>query len=250
VRSYPVVEKDEFVWIWMGDPELADESRIVDYHYNNDYEKWHHKHGYYHIKADYKLLLDNLMDLTHLGYVHTTTIGGDPETHVTAHMDTIPTDTGVKIVRHMPNCLPPPTYAAAVPFEGKVDRWQEFEFVAPGHVIQWSGAVDAGQGALQDRNKREGGFALRIFHTATPETETSCHYFWSIANGYRQDDPAATEHLFSDVSKAFREDQAMIEAQQERLNECGEDGLVSIIHDRGRVQMRRTIDKLIHVGEG
>ncbi len=245
VRSYPVVEKDEFIWIWIGDPEKADESAIVDYPFNNDYENWPHKHGYYHIKADYKLLVDNLMDLTHLGYVHKTTIGGDPDTHVTAHMETVPTEKGVRIVRHMPDCAPPPTYAAAVPFKGNVDRWQEFEFVTPGHVIQWSGAVDAGQGAFEENGNRAGGFSLRVFHGATPETKSSCHYFWSISNGYRQDDPQATQHLFDDVSKAFREDKAMIEAQQLRLDESGEDGLVSIVHDRGRIQMRRKIEGLI-----
>ncbi len=246
VRGYPVVEKDEFIWIWIGDPEKADASAIIDYPFNNDYKNWPHKLGYYHIKADYKLLVDNLMDLTHLGYVHKTTIGGDPDTHVSARMKTVATDRGVKIVRHMPNCMPPPTYAAAVPFKGRVDRWQEFEFVPPGHVLQWSGAVDAGQGALENPDARHGGFALRVFHCATPETEGSCHYFWSIANGYRQDDPGATEHLYQDVSTAFREDQDMIEAQQARLEELGEEDLVSIIHDRVRIQMRRLIDSLMH----
>ncbi|MBC2769090.1 aromatic ring-hydroxylating dioxygenase subunit alpha [Pusillimonas minor] len=245
VRSYPVVEKDELIWIWMGDPELADPSQILDYPVHNDYKNWPHKHGFYRIKGNYQLLVDNLMDLTHLGYVHKTTIGGDPNTHVTAHMETRETPRGVKVVRHMPDCLPPPTYRKGVPFAGHVDRWQEFEFVPPATVLQWSGAADTGKGALTDENQREGGFSLRVFHGVTPETESTCLYFWSTANGYRQDDPQATEDLYNDVSTAFREDQVMIEAQQRMLEETGEADLVSIIHDRGRIQMRRIVERLI-----
>lgn len=101
VRSYPVVEKDEFIWIWMGDPTLADESQIIDYPFHNDYKNWPHKHGFYHIKASYLLMVDNLMDLTHLGYVHKTTIGGNPRTHVEAKMETTRTPTGLKYTRWM-----------------------------------------------------------------------------------------------------------------------------------------------------
>lgn len=245
VISYPVVEKDEFIWIWMGDPQKADVSSIVDYPYNNDYRNWPHKHGFYHFKSNYKLLVDNLMDLSHLGYVHKTTIGGDPNTHVTAQMVTKQTEKGVKITRWMPNCNPPPTYCRGVKFRGKVDRWQEFEFLPPGNVIQWSGAVDVGQGAFDECGNREGGFSLRIFHGVTPETESTSLYFWSISNGYRQNDPQATEDLYDEVAKAFREDQAMVEAQQRCLDETGEDGLVPTVHDRGRVRMRRVIDDLI-----
>ena len=69
IRSYPLVEKDQFCWIWMGDPAKADPSRILDYPYHNDSKNWPHKHDMYPIKCNYLLLIDNLMDLTHLGAV-------------------------------------------------------------------------------------------------------------------------------------------------------------------------------------
>jgi vanillate O-demethylase monooxygenase subunit len=154
------------------------------------------------------------------------------------------TEHGLKFVRWMLNSVPPPTYIKAVGFKGNVDRWQEFEFIAPGFVLVWTGAVDAGTGAY-DQNKREGGFALRSLHALTPETETSCHYFWSAANGYRQDDPQTTEQLFSELAAAFLEDKVMVEAQQLRLQELGADRLVDIASDSARVHMRRTVDRLI-----
>jgi hypothetical protein len=82
----------------------------------------------------------------------------------------------------MRNSVPPPTYVKAAGFTGRVDRWQEFEFVAPSSVLQRTGAADAGTGAYE--GKRDGGFQFRLFHGLTPETETSCFYFWSVANGY------------------------------------------------------------------
>lgn len=243
VRSYPLVEQDEFLWIWMGDAAQADESRIVRFPFHNDYANWPHKHTMYYMKANCMLMVDNLMDLTHLGYVHGSTIGGNPLEHVEAKMQTTRLPTGLKYVRWLLNSEPPPTYKAAVGFRGKIDRWQEFEFVAPGTILQWTGAVEAGLGAYEG-GSREGGFSLRIYHGITPETERSCFYFWSTANGYRQNEPEATAQLFQQISEAFLEDKAVVEAQQARLEELGEQALVDIASDAARIYMRRTVDAM------
>jgi len=66
VRSYPSVERDQLVWLWMGDPSLADPAKIVDFPYHNDRAHWPNKHAVYPIKGNYMLMVDNLMDLTHL----------------------------------------------------------------------------------------------------------------------------------------------------------------------------------------
>lgn len=243
VRSYPLIEKDEFLWIWMGDPERADASKIIDYPFHNDHKKWPHKHGLYHVKCNYMLLVDNLMDLTHIGYIHGKTIGGNPMTHVKADMETTPTEHGLKFIRWMPDSAPPPTYAKAVSFKGNVDRWQEFEFIAPTSIIQWSGAIETGMGARENRDQP--GFSLRLYHGLTPETETTTFYFWSTANGYQQDDPRATELLYQEIGKAFLEDKEVVEEQQARITELGEGALVDIVSDRARIHMRRTVDRML-----
>jgi phenylpropionate dioxygenase-like ring-hydroxylating dioxygenase large terminal subunit len=242
VRGYPVVEKNEFIWIWMGDPALADPTQIVDYPYNDDHAKWPHGHGFYHVKASYMLMVDNLMDLTHLGYVHGSTIGGNPMTHVKAQMDIQRGEDSIGYTRWMLDSVPPPTYLAAVPFQGRVDRWQEFAFSPPSNVLQWSGAVDAGRN-VRETGDREGGFSLRIFHGLTPETDKTCFYFYAPANGYRQDDPQATRDLMKHISEAFLEDKIICEGQQERLDELGESGLTDIVSDAVRVQLRRIIQR-------
>ena len=86
---------------------------------------------------------------------------------------------------------------------------------------------------------------IRLFHGLTSETDTSCFYFWSAANGFRQDEPAATEQLFAQVAAAFLEDKTVVEGQQLRLTELGEAVLVDIVTDAARLHMRRTVERLL-----
>ena len=243
VRNFPLVEQDGFLWIWMGDAAKADTSSIVSYPWHNDTENWPHKHTMYAIKGSAMLMVDNLMDLTHLGYVHGSTIGGNPMTHVEAKMETTRTPMGLKFTRWMLNSLPPPTYVRAVGFQGRIDRAQKFEYIAPGSILQLSAADEAGTYAngLPDNSKLQ----FRLFHGLTPETETTCFYFWSTANGFRPGDPATTDQLFNEIAGAFKEDLTVVEAQQARLTELGENALVDIVTDAARLHMRRTVDRLL-----
>jgi vanillate O-demethylase monooxygenase subunit len=74
VKSYPVVERYHWLWIWMGDPALADADKIPDYHWFDD-PNWGAKGEYLHVNSNWQLIVDNLLDLTHLAFVHETTIG-------------------------------------------------------------------------------------------------------------------------------------------------------------------------------
>ena len=243
VRSYPVVERDQILWIWMGDPALADESEIVDYPYHDQHDKWPHRKAMFQIKANYMLMIDNLMDLTHLGYVHRHTIGGNPGHHVAAEMETRQTDKGAYFIRWMMDHEPPPTYKKGGRFDGKVDRWQEFEYVGPSIVLQWSGALKVGAGAQENREQE--GFHLRLLHGATPETDTTFHYFWSSANGYRQDDPQATQEMYDEIYPTFIEDKEIMEAHQVRVNLDPDRDLVEIHADSALSLARLSLDKLI-----
>ena len=74
IKSYRVVERHRLVWIWMGDPAMANPDDIVDHHWH-DSPDWRMKPGYIHYQANYKLIVDNLLDFTHLAWVHPTTLG-------------------------------------------------------------------------------------------------------------------------------------------------------------------------------
>ena len=252
VKSYPIVEQQEIVWIWMGDPALADASQIVDHAWHDDHEKWPHKHGLYNIKCNYNLLIDNLMDLTHIPFIHRNTIGGGShDGQINAIMNVTPKDTGVHYIRWMLGIIPPPTYVKAAGFADgvRVDRWQEFEYIAPCTVVQWTGALEEGRGA-QENQDQEGGFNIRVYHGATPETEDSVHYFWSAANGYKPDDDAATELLYTEIAATFLEDLEFLEAQQIALAATSDDELVNTKYDEARMASRRAIVRIINAETG
>jgi phenylpropionate dioxygenase-like ring-hydroxylating dioxygenase large terminal subunit len=254
VRSFPIIERQEIVWIWMGDPALADESKlIVDFPWNDDHENWPHYHDMYEVNCNYMLLVDNLMDLTHIPYIHRNTIGGgNQQGQVDATMDVTPKETGVHYIRWMESIVPPPTYVKGAGFADGVlvDRWQEFEYVVPSTVIQWTGALEEGRGAQESR-EQEGGFNIRIYHGVTPKTESSCYYFWTPLNGYKPKDEEATKILHKEIAFTFNEDLAFLESQQACMAATKDRPFVAIKHDSARLQARRAIERMIRneIGE-
>jgi vanillate O-demethylase monooxygenase subunit len=201
----------------------------------------------YEINCNYMLLIDNLMDLTHIPYIHRNTIGGgDQKGQVNATMDVTDTATGVHYIRWMEAILPPPTYVKGAGFaEGElVDRWQEFEYVIPSTVVQWTGALEAGRNAKENR-MQAGGFNLRLYHGATPKTDDSCYYFWTPLNGYKPKDAEATKILHKEIAITFNEDLDFLESQQASMAATLDGVFVNIKHDVARVPARRAIERMI-----
>jgi phenylpropionate dioxygenase-like ring-hydroxylating dioxygenase large terminal subunit len=243
VRSYPVVERQQIIWIWMGDFKLADASKIIDYAFHDQPKKWPHKKAMFGIKANYMMMMDNLMDLSHLAFVHRKTIGGNPAAHAAADIRVEDKERGCLYERWMLDSPAPPTYIKAVGFKGPIDRWHRFEYVAPSTVIQNNGAIDAGKGAQENRDQP--GLHFQLLHHATPETETSFHYFFSVANGYRQNEPGATQQLFEESYPTFQEDRVIMELQQQRIDQNPERELVAIPSDKALFAARRALKKLL-----
>lgn len=235
VPSYPVVEKAGCIWIWMGARE-AEPAAIVDYP-PDDQAKWPRSLDMLHLKASYILVLENLMDLSHLTYLHKTSIGSSESDEENASVEVTKTSSGVRFLRVMRNATPPAAWVKRYGFRGNIDRWAEFEYVAPSIVLQYSGGVDAG---AYDSGVREGGHESRVLHVVTPETETSCFYFFIVADGFAPDSTRAI--LVKDV---FKEDAFMLEQQQLRLNGYDTDKLINIRSDGARVQMNRHLNEKI-----
>lgn len=242
IRHYPIVEKDQLLWIWMGEPELADSAVIVD---NPEHEdpKWTWKANEYHVKADWQLLIDNIMDLTHVPYIHANTIGGNPEQHYNADTTVDFDGTSVKLSRKMPNSVPPKSYIDAGGFKGLIDRWQEVRF-EPKRGMNCrvnAGGCDAGTGAYE--GQRDNGFMLANNHFITPETESTTHYLWTICTTAAPE-TGVPEKLFEQFVDTISEDEATLEAQQARIDDDPSRGFVGIASDGAVNQARRSLDNL------
>jgi phenylpropionate dioxygenase-like ring-hydroxylating dioxygenase large terminal subunit len=237
VRSYPVVERNRFVWIWMGEPQRADPSTLLDFFWH-DSPDWRMKPGYIHYQAHYQLVVDNLLDFAHLSYVHPTTLGTPGLAQLRAKVDRI--EGGLKITRWTLNDELPPNHKRVATFSGKADRWQIYEWHPPAFMRMDAGSAPAGTGATEGRIGPE---ALRFRHTSvqTPETATTTHYFFGQARAFALDNEAMTEAIFNDVATAFAEDRAMIESQQKILDASPDFQPVATVHDQALTMARQLI---------
>lgn len=241
VSSFQVKEQDELVWIWYGDentPEPNCEPPTYSVHSSG---KYLFDGDVFHYNAPYQLIHDNLLDLSHLGYVHLKTIGGNAKIHMNAAMQTTSQDNCVRVVRHMLNSEPPPTYSAAYPFKGRIDRWQEIEFHVS-HLRIWTGAVDAGSEPVD--NPERGGFHMRGFHGITPETENTSHYFWTMASNPAINQDEVMQKVIEQTAFTFEEDKVVIEAQYQNMQKFPGKPMIDIHVDVGANRARRIVEQL------
>ena len=241
IHAFPVVERYRYIWIWPGDPAEADEGLIPDYHWNDD-PAWVSNTGYFYVECNHQLVVDNLLDLSHVQFVHASTLGADGVSD--APLDTRREENKVHIDRWIMDKLPPAMFASARDFPGTVDRWQLISWTAPVHVVIDVGCADAGTGARD--GDRSHGITIFSNHTITPETEGTCHYFWHHARDFRLDDEALTEKLAIAASTAFGEDVGLLAAQQRSID-TAPDGWqqIDINADAGVLQARRVVDGML-----
>ena len=241
VRSYFIIEKAPLVWIWFGSEyDLEPTQPPPEYDVHDD-DRYLYGGDVYHYDAPYQLVHDNLLDLSHLGYVHANTIGGNAKIHMNAEMKVKSEGNTVCVTRHMPNSAPPPTYTAAYPFKGNVDRWQEIKFF-PSHLEIWTGAVDAGSESLDDPNR--GGFHLKGFHGVTPETSETSFYIWTQASNPSRDKNETMKVVIEQTAETFDEDKVVIEAQFANLKRFRKKQKLDIHVDVGANQARKIIKRL------
>jgi vanillate O-demethylase monooxygenase subunit len=213
VRTFPVVQRHRWVWIWMGDPAKADPALIPDTQWI-DHPEWRSLDGYIHYDVNYLLICDNLLDFSHLPFVHPTTLGGS--TDYAANLPKVERlDNGVRITRWAMAIDPPPFAKAVKEWGGKVDRWNIYNFTVPATLLMDSGMAPAGQGAAE--GNREGAIEFRGCQAITPETENSAHYFFAHPHNFSIDKPEVTRSVHQSVVSAFEEDRDIITAQQQSL---------------------------------
>ncbi len=240
IKSYPVVERYNWLWIFMGDPALADPEKIPDFH-EFDSPDWGARRRYLYVKANWQLIVDNLLDLTHLAFVHESTIGNAALVDK-AEVKVSRTPNTVNVTRWTLDAAPPPSFQRAGKFTTNVDRWQIIDFQPPAFLKLDVGCTPTGTGAPQ--GKRVGGIEMRNMNLITPETETTTHYFWGQAHNWEVNNPQVSEMVINEIMTAFLEDVAVFEAQQVSLERIPEPPQIDINADSGVNQARRILDRL------
>ncbi len=246
VKAYPVVERNQWVWIWMGDPARADPDLIEDFHWMDD-PQWGAAGSYLHVEANYLLLVENLLDTTHLPFLHPTSLGTDAfarsELEVTREGDRI------KVARWLMNELPAPFHKKMGDFPDgmKVDRWQLAVFGPPSFVKLDVGSAPVGTGARQ--GDRSQGMNMYNLNAITPETENTAHYFFAQAYNFKLDQKWIADLIRSQVVGAFLEDMAMIKVQQINMD-LGPSPAVTLGQDKAWLVMRQIVERLVAEEQG
>jgi phenylpropionate dioxygenase-like ring-hydroxylating dioxygenase large terminal subunit len=240
VRSYPIEERHRLIWIWPGDPAKADRDAIPDTHWLDD-AGWRAKTGYLRYQANYRLIVDNLLDFSHLTYVHPTTLGSPAIAAAMPEVERNPT--GLRITRSYPSIEPVPFHAKVGGFTGKVDMWQIYDWFAPSMIQMDAGSAPAGEGAPEKRPP--GAIEFRHHSMITPETERTSHYFFAQPRNFGLEDAALDDTVLGQVLTAFNEDRRMIESQQRVIDATPESPLRTMASDLAVVQARRHIDAML-----
>jgi len=236
VRRYPLVERWGFAWVWMGDPAHADESKIPRAHWMSE-PGWTAVGDLLPLACRSDLIRDNLLDLSHVTFVHQATIGTTmvAETPVV----TEPGEASVRVVRAMKDIEPPPMFVRMGGFTGRVDRWQIIDWTPPANIVIEAKALPTG---TNDWSK---GVITEVINFITPETPHSCHYFWAQARNFATENMGLSKVLHADVTRTFLEDKDIVEAQETRMRQFPDFETVDARFDSGVAHCRRIVKRLM-----
>jgi phenylpropionate dioxygenase-like ring-hydroxylating dioxygenase large terminal subunit len=240
VQTFVTHERHRFVWVWIGEADRADPALIPDL-WPCSHPDWVFDGGHYRIACDYRLMIDNLMDLTHETHVHAGSIG-QPEI-MAAPLECRVEGEEVYLSRWMPGITPPPFWRDALRQDGPVDRWQICRFLLPAAVMIDVGVAPVSAGATLERHDQ--GVRGMVVDFMTPETATSHHYFWGMARNFDIADPGFTARFKRQQGSVFAEDRAILEAQQASINANPDLKLRAYSIDQGGVRARQIIARAI-----
>ena len=230
----------------MGEPALADPALIPACTYQ-DSPEWASIPSYIRYKADYRLILDNLLDFSHLTFVHENTLGGSASiAEVKPKIEKV--DVGVRMTRWYLNEPGIAPYLRGFEtFDGPVDRWHIYELTTRGNVFNMdSGSAPAGTGAPDGHRVAE-AMQFHATQIVTPEDERNSHFFWTYAHNFNLEDATFTARLADRIAEGFEEDRTMIEAQQKVIDESEGDPMAYIHFDNGLSLGRRLLAEALAV---
>ena len=240
VRSYPVIERDTIVWIWLGDPDSADAALVPDYGFLSEPGR-RNVGGYLHTRANYQLSTDNLLDLTHVQFVHRSLQASEAferlEFRVEQDTDSVTT------WLTFPSGRPGPLFQKFLDPETPLDLTFELRWNPPSCCRLRVTGNPPGESDKQI-------FETMSAHIVSPETEETSHYFYINSRTHDLDKPETDQALRDWQEQGFnQEDKPMLEAQQRFLGKRDLMSLepVGLRTDGGALRARRLLTEKINL---
>lgn len=247
VRAYPVVERDNWVWVWMGDPAKADET-LIPHAVGPSDPAWNVKTSHMHVQADYRLEIANLADLTHLVWTHRDTLGAHDLVTREGFVNIKPRFTmlgNAMQTNYVVRRVPINTFLAHLfPPEASFDL--EFDIT---HTLPCTWVLHF-RAYLAD-DKEEGPPTGTLVadtwscQAVTPRDADNVDYYYSWGSSRECEFPGLSDLLCDNLDDAFTEDRHVLEAQYVRWKEKPDYPMVDIVHDAGPTRMLWLLDKAL-----
>lgn len=237
VKAFHVIEKWNWVWIWPGDPDLADESLLPDHEdMKITSEGWVAERALTHLlHARPQILHENLTDISHLSYLHAGTVGTDSvaaaEVSITEH------EHYMRGARFIPNEQLTPFFQEVLSYNGPVDRYVAIDFYAPSiHValesFRYPGTTDP-----------VGEF--RVHHAVTPATRETTNYFLAWSRNFATTDNSVTDTMNTVFAMAIDQDIDAAESIEKMIRATDNPREILVKADEHSIRCRRQMERLI-----
>ncbi len=240
VQGFEVAERDGILWIWMGERTAADPARVPDLSHMARVPAAAQSRGSMPSACHYQLIVDNVADLSHVEYLHATTLGGGAFVENRPVVSESGDEVVIELSSHGRNA--PPVYDRFLPQPGvPVDFVNRVTWVPAGLLKLDISVTPLGM-------PREAGLQTFNAHIVTPETRTSSHYWYWLTREYRQDDAEMTRLRHELMTRVFiEEDKPIIEAQQRLLGETDlfDAAPALLATDAGSIRIRRIMKQLL-----
>ena len=241
LRAYPLIERAPFVWAWFGASDGADESLLPHPPWLGATD-WDMYIGYLPIAASYVHMHENLLDLSHLSYLHPNTFG-TPE-YARAPVELAIKGDDIQVWRRV-ECQLPDIYAVPLQWQGcRAQRSSGSQFVAPGlHVNTGILRNLELSAAAQDPQP-----TIRVAQIITPIDRSRLHYWFAGCRNFARSQPHIDDFMRAAQIKAFTEDQFAMEqiARMHRLEEHTPFVEMHIPTDAAGLAMRRHLQTLVN----
>jgi vanillate O-demethylase monooxygenase subunit len=239
LRRYPVVEKYGLIWVWTGDPQLADESKLVEMPYFGK-PGWTLVKGHVRFECNYVILIENLVDPAHPTFVHQRTIG-----HPAAADIPITTEErGDTVIagRWINDSAPVPMQQHYGKFERNVDRWQYYYLKTPSVSRTDMGCLETGTEHTEAQQEIARYRALS-YAAVTPENERVTHYYWYELLNFHIAEENVKREVVAFLESTFEEDRTILEGIQQIEDAYGRHEPIPIASDSGVMRMRRILQR-------
>lgn len=242
VRTFPAVDRHGWIFVWMGDA-VADSSLIPDI-VGPDHPDYSLGCGQLDYEAEAQLISDNLLDFSHLAYIHAQSFQlGEQLARVHANITTLPR--GIRYERWMEETAVTPAGTIGEP----LDTYMTYDFLVPGLFLFQTASFPLGTakrleyGRIDDSSEavRDVSYSGQA---VTPLGDGKARYFFSFGPHRRLEMPGMLEQMMAVVGKAFDEDKIMIEAQQKVINASHDKTIMPTMHDRSITMYNGIVAKL------